>query len=163
VVLRPWNPSDVSGLTQAMQDPEIVRWLDVALPYTHSDASAFIEKAGLRWEDRSAAHFAVQRIDVFAGYLGVLATEAAMSAVELVYWTVSDHRRRGVATAAVAAGVEWVQHELSPSPIEIGMAAGNAGSLAVAQANGFEIVEVRPGAARRDGRSVDEIILRLSD
>lgn len=162
VVLRPWRSADAAALAQAIRDPEIVRWLDVRLPYTIEDARRFIDRTADQWDRREGAHFVIadpEMADLW-GYLGVLAVERDMAVVEIVYWVAPDARGRGIATAALATVLPWITRTLTPERIELGMVDGNAASAAVADACGFVLHEILPGAGTLDGEPADERIYR---
>lgn len=142
-----------------MPDEEIVRWLDIALPHTRDDAIRFVTGAQGWWERRESAHFVIDHDGRFAGYLGVLAVEEAMRAVEIVYWIARASRNQGVATQALGQVLPWLVEEIRPERIELGMVLGNAASERVARANGFVRHEVRLGEARLDGVPADELIM----
>jgi RimJ/RimL family protein N-acetyltransferase len=158
--LRPWTSADAFVLAIEIQDSEIVRWLDIELPYTEADADAFVAKARVHWSERKAAHFVVERDDGFAGYIAALGIEGALTAVEIVYWIAAAHRRRGVASAALTALVAWLRAS-GADTIELGMTDGNAASAAVAEGSGFVLREVVPDGARLDGESADERVYEL--
>lgn len=155
-VLRPWVASDAGALASAMQDPEIVRWLHIDLPYTPEDAHAFIAATRERWAGGRAAHFVIERNGAFCGYLGVLALGVGFEAVELVYWTM--RRGEGIATAAVRCAVEWLTGERGARLIELGMVDGNAASAAVAERAGLPAARGDRNATTLDGASADERI-----
>jgi RimJ/RimL family protein N-acetyltransferase len=160
VLLRPWEPTDAVPLAREIQDPEIVRWLDIGLPYTQADAEEFVVKAPRQWEEGSAAHFVVERDGSFAGYIAALGLDGTLDAVEIVYWVAKGHRGDGVAFAALAALVGWLV-ESGASRIELGMTYGNGASAAVAERAGFVLREVVADAAMLDGEPADERIYEL--
>jgi len=160
IILRPWVDDDAADLFREIQDPEVVRWLNIDMPYTFEDAAGFIAKVVDRWEQRTGAHFVIADVDDgrFRGYLGVLDAGEAMSVVEIVYWVAASARRRGVARRAVALALEWTLQDLAPDRIELGMVDGNEASIRVAEANGFQLREIVSDGARLDGRPADERI-----
>ncbi len=163
--LRPWAPTDRDALVAGMNDPDIVRWLDVALPYTHEDADRFIGATSSRWEEGSEAHFAVAEAgtDALVGYLGVLPVDHTSPAFEFVYWVAPHARGGGIAGMALAAAVRWAQEALSPTRLELGMAVGNEASAAVARRCGFTLREILLDATTLDGAPADEWIFELAN
>jgi RimJ/RimL family protein N-acetyltransferase len=157
IVLRPWVDDDADDLFREIQDPEVVRWLNVDMPYTLEDAVGFIAEVVERWEKRAGAHFVIADAGDgrFLGYLGVLDAGQSMNVVEIVYWVAAAGRRRGVARRAVALALEWVLLELAPERIELAMIDGNEASIRVAEANGFQLREIVSGGATLDGRPAD--------
>ena len=158
--MRPWRADDAAALTDAIQDPAIVRWLDIPLPYTRDDATRFIAATPERWEARTAAHFAIvdPASDRLLGYLGVLDVADGMRIVEIAYWVAAPARGRGVAGRALYCAVAWIRETLAPDRIELGMLAGNVASARVAMRNGFVLRETLAGAGTLDGRPADEEI-----
>jgi RimJ/RimL family protein N-acetyltransferase len=164
IILRPWVDDDAADLFREIQDPEVVRWLNIDMPYTFEDAAGFIAKVVERWEQQTGAHFVIADADDgrFRGYLGVLDAGEAMNVVEIVYWVAASARRRGVARRAVALALEWILQELAPQRIQLGMVDGNEASIRVAEANGFELREIVTDGAMLDGRPADERIYDFS-
>lgn len=159
VKLRPWRRDDAAALQREVQDPETVKWMAIDLPYSLEDARGFIAGTSAAWDRRAAAHFVIADLDgAFLGYLGVLSVEDRMRVVELGYWVARFARGRGVATNAVGLAVEWIQTELVPDRIELGMLAGNTGSRAVAEKSGFEFEGTKPGRVEDASESRDECI-----
>ena len=150
----------MDALLREIQDPEVVRWLSIELPYTRNDAVRFVGAAAARWRERREAHFVIAAAGDgrFLGYIGVLPVEAARQVVELVYWVAAAARGRGVATAAVVSVLPWVEATFAPDTIELGMVDGNEGSARVAERAGFRLAEIRSGAATLDGAVADERI-----
>jgi RimJ/RimL family protein N-acetyltransferase len=144
-------------------DPEIVRWLNIGLPYTTGDAERFIAGATGAWLERRGAHFAVVEAPdgPLLGYLGVLAAEAGMQAVEIVYWVAAFARGRGAAKAALRLALDWIPAGIGSPRVELGMVDGNEASARVAEACGFVVREVIANGATLDGRPVDERIYEL--
>ena len=91
----------------------------------------------------------------------MLDAERRMSVVEIVYWVAAGARGAGVATAAVKLVLPWIQEEIAPERIELGMTAGNEASASVAKRNGFVLRETVSGAAALDGQPADEHIYEL--
>ncbi len=160
VVLRPFRTDDAEALAREVVDDEIVRWMDIGLPYTVDDAVGFIAGAGQAWEDRKGAHFviAVPGDDSLRGYLGVLDVEDAMRVVEIGYWIARESRGRGLATAALRAALDWIPDAIGPKRIELGMVEGNAASAKVAENCGFVLRDVVPGAVTIRGVELNERI-----
>lgn len=163
VTLRPWRASDAGDLHRAMQDPETVRWMAIDLPYTLEHARGFIDETALAWERREAAHFVIAgHDDALVGYLGVLSVEDRMRVVELGYWVAPEARGRGVATHALRLAINWIQENLEPRRIELGMLAGNEASRRVAESSGFVFEGTVPSDKLLDGQPAEEWIFVLT-
>lgn len=164
LVLRPWAASDAADLQREIQDPEIVRWLGIELPYTLDDAEGFIEKTSRQWEARQAAQFVIadRATGEFIGYLGVLSVLPGMKVVEVVCWIGADFRRRRFATQALETVVPWIEEEIGPERIELGMIEGNVVSAAIAESAGFDLYAIIIGGATLDGEPANERIYELN-
>lgn len=162
VTLRPWRPGDAADLLRSMQDPEIVRWMAIDLPYTLDHAEGFVAGTAAAWDSREAAHFVVaDDHDRLIGYLGVLSVADRMRVVELGYWVAPAARGRGVASAAVVLAVDWALATVHPERIELGMLAGNEPSRRVAERAGFVFDRTQPSGKLLDGEPVDEWVYVL--
>jgi RimJ/RimL family protein N-acetyltransferase len=162
VTLRPWRPSDAADLQREVQDPAVVRWMALDVPYPIEVAEAFIAGTPKAWQERTAAHFVItDDSDHLAGYLGVLSVEDRMRVVEFGYWVAAAHRGRGMATEALRLAVDWVKAELAPERLELGMLDGNAASAAVAESAGFVFDRMEPSDKLLDGEPVEERIYVL--
>ena len=163
IVLRAWEASDAHDLAREIQDAEVVRWLNIELPYTLDDARRFIAATEHRWQERSGAHLAItsSTTGAFLGYLGVLDADRRMSVVEVVYWVAASARGGGVAAAALQLVLPWIQDTISPERIELGMVDGNVASAVVAERNGFVLREIVAGVATLDGEPADERVYEL--
>ncbi len=164
VTLRPWRASDAPDLQREVQDPEIVRWMALEVPYPVEVAEGFIAGTTKAWEERAGAHFVItDAADSFAGYLGVLSLEDRMRVVEFGYWVAAAHRGRGIATAALRLAVGWAREVLAPERLELGMLDGNDASAAVAEAAGFVFDRLEPRDKLLDGQPVAERIYVLPE
>ncbi len=162
VTLRPWRLSDAADLQREVQDPEIVRWMALDVPYPIEVAEAFIVGTGQAWEERVAAHFVIaDEDDRLIGYLGVLSVEDRMRMVEFGYWVAARARGRGVASAALRLAVAWARDALAPERMELGMLDGNEASAAVAESAGFVFDRMEPSDKLLYGEPVEERIYVL--
>lgn len=164
-VLRPWRPGDALRLVAALNEPSIVRWYGVALPYELHDAEGFIAAVDDRWTERTAAHFALADVgtDQLIGYLGIMGRNGTLVDVELGYWVMSEYRGRGLAKWAVSSAVEWCNRVLQPARIEASMLVGNDASAAVVEAAGFRREGIRIGVGELDGQPADEVVYVWGD
>ena len=163
VVLRPFRTDDAAALAREVVDDEIVRWMDIRLPYTLEDAAGFIAGTGEAWEDRNGAHFVitVPGDGSLRGYLGVLDVEDGMRVVEIGYWVARESRGRGLATAALQAALDWIPDAIGPERIELGMVEGNVASARIAENCGFVLRETIENALTIAGEPKSEHIYEL--
>jgi RimJ/RimL family protein N-acetyltransferase len=153
--LRPWRDSDVQGLVEACQDPEISRFTSVPYPYGQSDARAYLRQrfdwafAGL------TAPFAIVAADG-GGLLGSIslmrfAWEDARG--EVGYWLARPARGQGHATRAVGLICGWGFRTLGLERIDLLASTGNPASQNVALRSGFTREAVLRSYMRgREGR-----------
>lgn len=160
IVLRPFRRSDAALLAREVVDPDIVRWLDIELPYTLADGEEFIAGTEAAWRDRSGAHFVIaeRRDGPLRGYIGALSVEDQMRVVEVVYWVIAGARGRGLARRSLRLLLDWLPEAIGPERIELGMVDGNEASARVAESCGFVLREVRAGEAILDDEPADERI-----
>jgi RimJ/RimL family protein N-acetyltransferase len=164
--LRPPTLADVDAITEAIQDPEIARWIGVIpIPYTRADAETFVTQvsdpdwdAGTsrQWLITDAADGAV------LGMVGLHARAPRVS--EVGFWVRREARGRGVAVAAVEAVCRYAFDELGLARVEWQAIVGNEGSRAVALRAGFRLEGVLRGRLDHRGDMVDAwIAARLAD
>ena len=163
VTLRPFRDDDAPDLEREVHDPDIVRWMAIDLPYTIEDARGFIASTAAAWESREAAHFVMTREgdDGLAGYMGALAVEPGMAAVEIGYWVAAAHRGEGLTLKALEVLTTWLGETIRPSRIELGMIKGNRASARIAEQAGFDLLRIDREAVTLDGVPTDEIIYVL--
>ncbi len=110
ITLRPWEPSDVSFVYDACQDPEIQRWTNLPSPFTASDAIALLHLSSSLREEGKAALFAITSTDQgeLLGAVSVREVDHRRRQALIGYWVAVEARRRGAATergrGAVAVG-----------------------------------------------------------
>lgn len=145
LLLRPFEPADAEAVLTACQDPEIPRWTSVPSPYTREHAEDFVGRICPEgWRDDLVYNFAVVNRDGgrLVGAMGLVRLEHLHSAqrqAELGYWTVKEHRGRGLTAEAAEAVVRWALGDLGVERLEWHAEAGNHGSRAVALKVGFRM------------------------
>jgi RimJ/RimL family protein N-acetyltransferase len=138
--LRQWRDSDLSGLVQACQDPEIARWTRVPTPYGEADARAYLLArydatfAGL------SAPFAIVAADrgELLGSISLMRFAWEHRRGEVGYWLATEARGRGHATRAVQLICAWGFVQLGLERIDLLAATGNQASQTVAERAGFD-------------------------
>jgi RimJ/RimL family protein N-acetyltransferase len=139
LTLRPWRASDAEAVYVACQDPEIVRWTTIPVPYEREHAVGFVGAvSATAWANKTAANFAALDADGdFVGSFALVRINPGQSVAEVGYWVAPGARRRGVARRAAAAVTEWALREIGFARVELLAATGNAGSRRVAESVGF--------------------------
>jgi RimJ/RimL family protein N-acetyltransferase len=148
IVLRPFTEEDVPAVTEACQDPEVVHWIPVPIPYTEEDARAFIASV----PDTRAI------VDAESGeLLGSIGWRIVdQGNIQIGYWVKREARGRGVATTALRLLSRWALEELGSERVQLLAEPGNHASRRVAEKAGFtaegtlrRYLDVR--GERRDG------------
>ncbi|MCQ4084914.1 GNAT family N-acetyltransferase [Streptomyces sp. RB6PN25] len=142
LLLRPLTTDDTQAVYEACQDPEIPRWTTVPSPYTHEDATEWVERTvPSGWREDTAYNLGVfTRAGGFlVGAMGLvrLKLHEPERQAELGYWTAKEHRGRGYTVEAGRAVCAWAFDELRVERLEWVAEAGNEGSRGVARKLGF--------------------------
>jgi RimJ/RimL family protein N-acetyltransferase len=137
--LRPWREDDVAAVVAACQDPEVVRWTSVPVPYTEADARAYIGQRHAAAAAGVSAPFAI--LDAAGGGLigsiSLLHFAWEHARAEVGYWLAAPARGRGHATRAVRLICVWGFSALRLERIDLMAAVGNTASQQVAERAGF--------------------------
>lgn len=163
VALRAWTPDDVQAITDACQDPDIARWIQlIPQPYTLDHAREYVEQSVRNWTDGTGAPFAIT--DASSGEVigSIGAGPRTDTVAEVGYWVRADARGRGAATRALILVSRWVLSTPGLLRLQLRTDAGNVRSQRVAERAGF----VREGLLRangvgRDGSPRDECMFSL--
>jgi len=137
--LRAWRDSDLPGLVEACQDPDIVRWTRVPASYGEADARAYLRQ---RYDAAFAgltAPFAVIDTDAqrLLGSISLMRFSWENARGEVGYWLARAARGHGHATRAVRLVCGWGFAALRLERIDLMAATGNPASQRVAERAGF--------------------------
>ncbi len=153
--LRSWRDTDIPALVAACQDPEIVRWTRVPVPYGRNDARAYLLQRFDATHAGLAAPFAIVDADEdtrLLGSISLLHIDWPHRRGEVGYWLAPEGRGAGHATRAVQLICRWGIDRLRLERIDLLAATDNAASLRVAERCGFRREAVLRGYLRgRDG------------
>jgi RimJ/RimL family protein N-acetyltransferase len=144
VVLRPFTADDISAVTTACQDPEIIRWTArIPWPYEETHARSWIATHERLWNEGAAAEFAVTSAvdDHLLGALGIGPVDWDRRKGTAGYWMAAGERCRGVATRALCLGTGWAFDTVGLTAMELVTMTGNVASERVAQKAGFHMGE----------------------
>lgn len=148
MVMSSLTVDDAPALVDAFADEKLRRWLPVPSPYTLETATRWCGSASVEMRESGTGFvLAVRQGGVVIASVDAKRVDWRARTLELSYWTVAEHRGRGVMTMAVARTAEWLIADLGFQRVELRVAPGNAASLAVAERAGF----VREGTARNAG------------
>jgi RimJ/RimL family protein N-acetyltransferase len=161
VVLRPWREDDVDAVFAACQDPEIQRWTRVPVPYRREDAETFVREIAPETSAEGGALFAV--VDAADGALvasiGLFPPTDGVG--EIGYWTVAEHRRRGLTAEALRVLAAWALDEVGLRRVELMVDARNTGSRRVGESAGFRVEGTLRQRTVLRGEPVDDVVLGL--
>jgi len=157
LVLRPASLDDAPGITAAIQDPEISRWIG-AIPstYTITDARHFVtEISDPGWQSGTSRQWLITT-GVTSHVLGVVGLHERLVGVhEVGYWLSSQARGRGVATRAVQLVCSYAFDVLRLQRVEWQAMVGNHASRKVAQRAGFRFEGTLRGRLQHSGEARD--------
>jgi RimJ/RimL family protein N-acetyltransferase len=137
VALRLLRDADAPAIAEACNDPEIIRWIPVPVPYSLHDARSFIAFAADGWASRREATFGIveRATGALVGTLSYRPGELGKGAVG--YWLTPAARGRGFATRAVRLVTRWVFRDRFLTRLELMTLVGNDASGSVARRAGF--------------------------
>ncbi len=105
--LRPWEAADAGAVLLGASDPSTQRWTQVPVPYRRADAEDFVGRLSPAMWAEGGASFAVESRGggSLAGSIGLF--PPADGFAEIGYWTVAEHRGRGLTAEAVGVLSDW--------------------------------------------------------
>ena len=161
--LRPWQAGDEAVAVAAGNDPDIVRWTSVPVPYTPEVARGYVHEITVEgWRSGKDLTWAV--CDSTTGE--VLANVAVRPGCDtgvwdVGYWCLPAARGQGVVTEALGAVTRWAFAELGAARIEWMAEVGNWASRRAAEKAGFRIEGVLRGGMLHRGEHKDGWIAGL--
>ncbi|PZE59289.1 N-acetyltransferase [Curtobacterium sp. MCPF17_047] len=126
--------ADTAAITEACQDPEIVRWTTIPQPYRAQDAQSFVDAlVGPGWASDREYTWAIRRQG--STWLdGVISYRTARR--DLGFWLAPGARGTGLVSEAVELVVDWAFAQGAPD-VYWECYVGNTASAAVARRAGF--------------------------
>jgi len=155
VLLTPWEEADLPGIVELADD--VARWWSRSLADLHTveDARRWLEARNVPGRINWAVRDPDTRAVVGRTSLGHFDEHPRMAQVG--YGVHPAHRRRGVASAAVANVRRYAFEDLGLHRLELIHDVGNVGSCGVATRSGFALEGVERGALwYPDGRVSDQ-------
>jgi RimJ/RimL family protein N-acetyltransferase/nitrite reductase/ring-hydroxylating ferredoxin subunit len=165
ISLRPFHAGDAVAVAAACQDPEVGRWIPmVPVPYSETEAGAFILMTLQAWQNGSGYEFAI--VDAAADrYLGSVGIHVGPNPrrYSIGYLVAPEARGRGVATRAVRLAARWAFETLGVERLALWTLPGNVASQAVAEKAGFRHEGlIRNWDVGRDGQPADVVMFSLT-
>jgi RimJ/RimL family protein N-acetyltransferase len=158
VLLRPYRPSDVDSLYEAVW--ESMTELSLWMPWCHADYSkeesrAWIESCVAKWTRGAEYNFVITDAKevYFLGGCGLNRVSLSRRLANLGYWVRSRCTGKGVATASARLVAHFGFDELELSQIKIAAAISNEASLRVA-----EKIGATRGGILRDRFVIDDTV-----
>jgi RimJ/RimL family protein N-acetyltransferase len=106
LLLRAWRPADADPVCEAMQDPDMHRFLALPRPYTREDALRFVSRTAVDpRRDGSALECAV--VERRSGRLVGSGALRLTGDPEIGYWIAPDARGRGYAAEVTGVLSRW--------------------------------------------------------
>lgn len=134
------TPADLDAITQACQDPDIVRFTRVPWPYTREDAEFFVTMAEDDLRTGTSVNLVVRDAGgTVLGSCGLPRMDERDNRAEVGYWVAPHARGRGVATRAARAVCRWAFDEVGLDRLGLEAATINPGSNGVARTLGFTL------------------------
>lgn len=156
--LRQVRESDLEDVTASCNDPDIQAFISgIPSPYTRDDAAQWAAGTNASVRAGGGSSFVIADLvsDRLLGTIGLHRRSSESVEVTVGYWVAPWARRRGAATNATRAAVEWAfDHGINRA--ELTHRLDNEPSMRVAMASGFTNEGVRrAGHRRRDGSFAD--------
>ena len=145
VFLSVFVPADAAVLCDGDHDPEHSRWFDFPTEFKPSNEHSLNVIARWNQERLEGKRFPFAVRDAVTNQLlgGCELRPLERTTANVAYWTYPAHRRRGVATRAVALLRVVAFNEFGFQRLELVAHPDNVGSTKVALRNGFTEVGVR--------------------
>ncbi len=145
IILREWRPEDLDDLVAMLDEPDIARWTPMPSPFDVAAGIAYLKRAyqgrisGRRIQLAITADGGKPLGEVLLFGVGAGAREA-----ELGYLIGAPHRRRGLASNALALLSTYAQTSLNLSRLVLRIDPGNTASTSVARRCGYRLTGEAP-------------------
>ena len=161
VTLRPWRVEDVDAVVGICQDPEIVRFTRIPVPYTRDDALLFLAQQVAQEQRGDVASFAIADAagESVLGSIDVRPTAEGRATIG--YLVAAPARSHGVASRAVRLLSRWALEDLGLARLEIQVRPDNPASQRVAERAGFRREGVLRSYLESRGERHDAMIFSL--
>ncbi|HQT99049.1 MAG TPA: GNAT family N-acetyltransferase [Acidimicrobiales bacterium] len=143
VTLRRLALGDAAAVTEACQDPEMVRWTaSIVHPYREENAIKWLEGQPAKWNDAYIAGLAITDAPSgeFWGNISLVGVNWRTRHADVGYWMGAPWRGQGATTRALVLLVQWAFEVLDLHELSLETVIGNVASERVATKAGFEFV-----------------------
>ena len=158
LLLRPPRRTEAAAALAMLTDPEVAQWNPAPLVVDLAASRAWCDR-GADWSVGGHATFSILVADRgdYAGNISVFDLDLEQAVASVGYRIAPAHRRRGIATAALATVTAWALRDVRLERLQLFHAVPNIGSCAVANRCGFALEgTLRSASVFGDGRRYDE-------
>jgi len=164
LILREWSKEDLDDLVKGLNNQDISRWMAyVPCPYTKKDAESWINICS-KDVNRDSYHFAIELKSERKVIGGIdLRVNKSQGTAGGGLWINAKYHRKGYATEALTARINFAFYKLGLRRIENGFFRGNIPSARLQKKLGYKIEGLRREAyvCKADGQIKDEYITAL--
>ncbi|KTR39687.1 hypothetical protein NS263_09780 [Curtobacterium oceanosedimentum] len=154
LVLSAPGPADVEAVVAYANDPDVIAFTPVPVPYGHAEAHRFLEQVDAGWRDDTRYDFGIRR----AGDPRLLGTVGVFGfvdgACEIGYALHPHGRGQGLVTEAAARVLEWA---FAAPPTGLGLVRVQWRALGT---NAASVATARRIGMRFEGRSRSAVVHR---
>jgi RimJ/RimL family protein N-acetyltransferase len=164
VSLRPWRADDKEAVFAACQDPDILRWTTIPVPYLPEHAAAFVgDYAQEQWQAHLGTPFCIASNvdDSVLGSCDLFRIDESNLVAEVGYWVAPWARGRRVMTQALTLLARWAMGEVGFGRLEVMIEPDNMASRAVAEGAGCAFEGILRSKVLRNGHRLDLALYAL--
>ncbi|MFI7598314.1 GNAT family N-acetyltransferase [Actinoplanes sp. NPDC049681] len=145
ITLREWRDEDLDELVAMLDEPDIARWTPMPSPFDAEAGVAYLKRA-------RQGRLSGQRIQLAIttdggkplGEVLLFGVDAGLREAELGYLVSAQHRRRGLASAALSLLSGYARSTIGLSRLLLRIDPGNTSSTAVARRCGYRLTGEPP-------------------
>lgn len=159
MVLRPPKAGDAQALVRYADDPDVVRYTFLPVPYGIHQAHRFIAEARDSFEAADSCLFVVERLDTgeVVGTMGLDPIDEEDLRGDVGYWLGAPHRGQGLAFDALSSLLAFAFDDLGLQRVQARVLPGNDRSIRLLGRHGFEEEGRLRGHVVHRGRRKDEL------
>jgi len=159
LTLRRLQERDLEGLLALGSDEEYQRWTAMPVPFTATDAQAYLQAADRRWDEGRAVTLAIEHQQRFAGSVDLYHQPGRKGEgggwADLGFGLLPHARGHAVMTRSVRTLLAWAFEALALEGVHWSAYVGNDDSRRVALACGFTLEATVRGLLLQRGRRRD--------
>jgi [ribosomal protein S5]-alanine N-acetyltransferase len=148
VALRPATPADAMALFAIARDPEVMRYMDWAMPRMPSATLAHLEGAHARWNAGTEFQWIIEE-RATGGCVGTIAFRPNAQGVDFGYFLAREHWGKSYAFEAATALLAWFDEQPEVARILATVDVDNARSRRLLERLGLRLDRIEPRATLR--------------